>query len=110
VVKATAPTVDVVTPTNVVYRIVKARLDVNATSSIIQATPASCSLTAPAKGCMIVTLDILNPSTNKPYVAAMQNLGNGTYTITFNGLPTPNVVTIVSGNGGSATTAVTRIR
>jgi len=109
-VKATAPTVDVVTPTNVVYRIVKARLDVNATSSIIQATPASCSLTAPAKGCMIVTLDTLNPSTNKPYVAAMQNLGNGTYTITFNGLPTPNVITIVSGNGGSATAAVTRIR
>jgi hypothetical protein len=101
---------DVVTITNVVYRTTKARLDVNATSSIVQATPSGCTLTNLLPGCMKATLDIINTSTGQPYAALMQNLGNGTYTVTFTGIPAPNLVTVTSGNGGSATSGVTRVR
>jgi hypothetical protein len=105
-----SPTTDVVTLTNVVYRTSKARLDVNATSSIVMASPSNCTVTNLLPGCMKATLDIINTATGQPYTALMQNLGNGTYSVTFTGLPAPNLVTVQSGNGGSATGGVTRVR
>jgi hypothetical protein len=101
---------DVVLITNVVYRTSKARLDVTATSSIVQPTQPGCTLASLTPGCLKATLDIINVNTGQPYAALMQNLGNGTYTVTFTGIPAPNLVTVTSGNGGSATSGVTRVR
>jgi hypothetical protein len=101
---------DIVLITNVVYRTSKARLDVTATSSIVQPTQPGCTLASLTPGCLKATLDIINVNTGQPYAALMQNLGNGTYTVTFTGIPAPNLVTVTSGNGGSATSGVTRVR
>ena len=81
-----------------------------ATSSIVEPSPTTCTTSKLQPGCMKATLDIINPSTGQPYVALMQNLGNGTYTVTFTGIAAPNLVTVTSGNGGSASGGVTRIR
>jgi hypothetical protein len=105
-----AKVADTVIITSVVYRISKGRLDVSATSSIVQQSPSNCSVTNVLPGCMKATLDITNQATGQPYAALMQNLGNGTYTVTFTGIPAPNLVTVTSGNGGTAISGVTRIR
>jgi hypothetical protein len=106
------PTVprDSVTITSAVYSISKSRLTVNATSSIAQASPTNCSITAPQPGCLILSTDQINKSTGKPWTAIMQNTGGGTYTVILTGTPLPNIITVVSGNGGQATSGVTRIR
>jgi len=105
-----AKVADTVIITGVIYRISKGRLDVTATSSIVEASPNTCTLTNVLPGCMKVTLDLINPSTGQPYAALMQNLGNGSYTVTITGIAAPNLVTVTSGNGGSAVSGVTRIR
>jgi hypothetical protein len=106
-----SPKKDVVTITGAVYRISKARLDVTATTNIV-APSVGCTLanTPTTPGCMEALTDITNPATGKPYAAVMQNLGNGSYTVTFTGLAAPNTITVVSGNGGLATTGITRLR
>jgi hypothetical protein len=101
---------DTVIITSVVYRLSKGRLDVSATSSVVQQSPSNCSVTNVLPGCMKTTLDITNPATGQPYAALMQNLGNGTYTVTFTGIIAPNLVTVTSGNGGSAVSGVTKVR
>jgi hypothetical protein len=101
---------DTVTITSVVYRTSKARLDVTATSSIVQASPSNCTVTNLLPGCMKTTLDIINVANGQPYAAVMQNLGNGSYTVTFTGIPAPNLATVTSGNGGSAISGVTKVR
>ncbi len=108
--KVTNKNTDLVVITSTVYRTSKARLDVNATSSIVQATPPGCTLTTVLPGCMKATLDLIDPSTGQPYAALMTNAGAGNYTVTFTGLAAPNLVTVTSGNGGSATSAVTRVK
>ncbi|HEX7288214.1 MAG TPA: hypothetical protein VF532_18655 [Candidatus Angelobacter sp.] len=108
--KATNKATDVVTITAATYRTSKARLDVNATSSIVLASPAGCTTTNVLPGCMLATLDIIDVTTGQPYTALMTNGGAGTYTVTFTGIAPPNIVTVTSGNGGSATSAVTRVK
>jgi hypothetical protein len=105
-----AKATDVVTITSAVYRISKGRLDVAATSSIVEASPNNCTLTNVLPGCMKTTLDLINPTTGQPYAALMQNLGGGSYTVTFTGVGQPNLVTVTSGNGGSAVSGITRVR
>ncbi|MGZ7063732.1 MAG: hypothetical protein ACXVKD_12855 [Candidatus Angelobacter sp.] len=108
--KVTNKSTDAVTITSAVYRTSKARLDVAATSSVVQATPPGCTLTNVLPGCMKATLDIINIATGQPYAALMTNAGAGNYTVTFTGIPLPNLVTVTSGNGGSATSAVTSVK
>lgn len=101
---------DVVTITSAVYRTSKARLDVNATTNVVLASPTNCTVTNVLPGCMLATLDIINTATGQPYAALMTNAGAGNYTVTFTGLAPPNLVTVTSGNGGSATSAITRVK
>ena len=105
-----AKATDVVSITSVVYTIKKGRLDVTATSSIVEASPNNCTLANVLPGCMKATLDLINPTTGQPWAALMQNLGGGSYTVTFTGVGQPNLVTVTSGNGGSQVSGVTRIR
>jgi hypothetical protein len=101
---------DVVTITSAVYRTSKARLDVNATTNVVLASPTGCTVTNVLPGCMLATLDIINTSTGQPYAALMTNAGAGNYTVSFVGIAPPNLVTVTSGNGGSASSAITRIK
>lgn len=97
---------DVVTILSAVYRISKARLDVTASSSVGQGPiPPGCTLTNLLPGCMKVTLDIINPSTGLPY-AALMSIVNGVYSVTFTGIPAPNLIIVQSGYGGSAQSGV----
>jgi hypothetical protein len=105
--KVTNKVTDLVTITAATYRASKARLDVNATSSIVQASPTGCTLTNVLPGCMKATLDIIDVTTGQPYAALMTNAGAGNYTVTFTGIALPNLVSVTSGNGGSATSGVT---
>jgi hypothetical protein len=104
------PPTDVVTITSVEYRQLRARLTITATSSIVQASPAGCTVTNILPGCMLAKTDTINPATKKPYMAVMSNGGGGTYTVILNGLPLPKLVTVISGNKGSATSGVTVLR
>jgi hypothetical protein len=101
---------DVVSITSAVYRTSKARLDVNATTNVVLASPTNCTVTNVLPGCMLATLDIINTSTGQPYAALMTNAGAGNYTVSFVGIAPPNLVTVTSGNGGSATSGITRVK
>jgi hypothetical protein len=100
---------DVVTILSAVYRLGKARLDVTASSSVGQGPiPPGCTLTNVLPGCMKVTLDIINPSTGLPYMALM-GIVNGVYSVTFTGIPMPNLIIVESGYGGSAQSGVLKV-
>jgi hypothetical protein len=105
-----AKVADVVTITAATYSTSKARLTVTATTNVVLASPPGCTLTNVLPGCMKATLDTINPATGQPYAALMTNAGAGTYNVTFTGLAVPNLVTVNSGNGGSANSAVTRVK
>jgi hypothetical protein len=81
---------DTVAITAVVYRISKQRLDVTATSSIIDGTPV-LSL----QGFGVNGTDLV-----------MANAGAGTYTIIVQGITEPLSVTVTSSAGGSASSPV----
>jgi hypothetical protein len=94
------PIQDVVTITSAVYRTLKGSLTVNATD-----------LTPGVK--LTVTLNINNPATGKPWTAVMGPTNppvQGNYTVIFTGINQPTKVTVNSTGGGSASSAVTRIR
>ena len=94
------PQTDVVTITSVVYRQAKARLIVNVTD----VTP-NVVLTC--------TLDVINQATGLPWTGVMGPaipVAPGTFSITFSNVAAPNVVTVTSSGGGSATSGVTLLR
>jgi hypothetical protein len=94
------PQVDDVTISAVVYRQAKARLVITATDI----TP-NVNLT--------VTLDVINQATGLPWTGVMGPAipaAPGTFSITFSNIDAPNLVTIVSSGGGSATSGVTLLR
>jgi hypothetical protein len=94
------PQVDDVTITAVVYRQAKARLVITATD----VTP-NIFLT--------VTLDVINQATGLPWTGVMGPAipaAPGTFSITFSNIAAPNLVTITSSGGGSATSGVTLLR
>ncbi len=99
---------DVVKIISAVYRTGKARLDINASSSLgAGPIPPGCTLTNLLPGCMKATLDIINPTSGQPYAALMSVL-NGAYVVTFTGIPVPNLIVVQSGYGGSASSGVTK--
>jgi len=62
---------------------------------------------------LTVTLNITNPATGKPWTAVMGPTTppvQGNYTVTFTGMNQPTKVTVTSSAGGTASTAVTRVR
>jgi hypothetical protein len=77
---------------------------------VVLASPTNCTVTNVLPGCMLATLDIINTSTGQPYAALMTNAGAGNYTVSFVGIAPPNLVTVTSGNGGSATSGITRVK
>src|SRR5579884_1742294 len=94
------PIIDVVTITSAVYRTLKGSLTVNVTDI----TPG-IKLTA--------TMNINNPATGKPWTGVMGPTtppAQGNYTIIFTGVNQPTKVTVTSSAGGSASSAVTRVR
>lgn len=94
------PQTDDVTITSVVYRQAKARLIVNVTDL----TP-NIVLTC--------TLDVINQATGLPWTGVMGPAipaAPGTYSLTFANIDAPNVVTVTSSAGGSATSGVTLLR
>jgi hypothetical protein len=94
------PIQDVVTITSAVYTTSKARLQVNVTD-ITPGIKLTC------------TLNITNPATGKPWTAVMGPAvpaAVGNYSVTFTGINQPTQVTVNSSAGGSASTAVTRVR
>jgi hypothetical protein len=94
------PIQDVVTITSAVYTTSKARLQVNVTD-ITPGIKLTC------------TLNITNPATGKPWTAVMGPAvpaAVGNYSVTFTGINQPTKVTVTSSAGGSASTAVTRVR
>jgi hypothetical protein len=101
---------DTVTITGVIYRLAKGRLDVTATSSVVMPRPPGCTLNNVLPGCMKTVLDIINPATGRPYAALMQNLGGGLYKATFTGILAPNTVFVESGNGGFASSGITKFQ
>jgi hypothetical protein len=94
------PIQDVVTITSAVYRTSKGSLQVNVTD-ITPGIKLTC------------TLDLINPATGKPWTAVMGPTNppvQGNYTVTFTGINQPTKVTVTSSAGGTASTAVTRVR
>jgi hypothetical protein len=94
------PQVDTVTITSVVYRQAKARLIVNVTD----VTP-NVVLTC--------TLDVINQATGLPWTGVMGPaipIAPGTFSITFSNIDAPNLVTVTSSGGGSATSGITLLR
>lgn len=94
------PVTDNVTISNATYKTTKATLTVNATD----ATPG-VTLTC--------TLNTNNPATGKPWTAVMGPTNPpvaGSFTVDFTGLVQPTLVTVTSSAGGSASSAVTRVR
>jgi hypothetical protein len=94
------PQVDDVTITAVVYRQAKARLVITATD----VTPNVI---------LTVTLDVINQATGLPWTGVMGPAipaAPGTFSITFANIAAPNLVTITSSGGGSATSGVTLLR
>jgi hypothetical protein len=93
------PRSDIITITAVTYRQAKARLLITATD----ATPG-VSLTA--------TLDIINQATGLPWTGVMGPdvpPAPGNFAITFSNIGPPNLVTITSTGGGSATSGITAL-
>jgi len=94
------PIQDVVTITSAVYRTLKGSLTVNVTD-----------ITPGIK--LTVTLNINNPATGKPWTAVMGPTTppvQGNYTVIFTGITQPTKVTVTSSGGGTASSAVTRVR
>jgi hypothetical protein len=94
------PQTDDVTITAVVYRQAKARLIINVTDL----TP-NITLTC--------TLDIINQATGLPWTGVLGPAipaAPGTYSVTFTNIEAPNLVTVTSSAGGSATSGVTLLR
>lgn len=94
------PQTDVVTITSVVYRQAKARL-------VITATDVTPNVV------LTVTLDIINQATGLPWTGVMGPAipaAPGTYSITFSNVDAPNLVTITSSGGGSASSGITLLR
>jgi len=94
------PQVDDVTITAVVYRQAKARL-------VITATDVTPNVV------LTVTLDVINQATGLPWTGVMGPAipaAPGTFSITFANIAAPNLVTITSSGGGSATSGVTLLR
>jgi hypothetical protein len=84
----------------VTYRQGKARLIITATDR----TPG-ISLTA--------TLDLINQATGQPWTGVMGPAvppAPGSFAITFSNIGPPNLVTITSTGGGSATSGITALR
>jgi hypothetical protein len=93
------PRNDTVVITAVTYRRAKARLTITATD----VTPG-VSLTA--------TLDIINQATGQPWTGVMGPdvpPAPGNFAITFSNIGPPNLVTITSTGGGSATSGITAL-
>jgi hypothetical protein len=94
------PQVDDVTITAVVYRQAKARL-------VITATDVTPNVV------LTVTLDVINQATGLPWTGLMGPAipaAPGTFSITFANIAAPNLVTVTSSGGGSATSGVTLLR
>ncbi len=94
------PATDTVTITSVVYRQAKARLIINVTD----VTPNVLLTT---------TLDIINQGTGQPWTGVMGPAipaAPGTYSITFSNVTAPNLVTVTSSGGGSASSGITLLR
>src|SRR5882724_522732 len=94
------PQVDTVTITAVTYRTGKARLAINATDN----TPG-VTLTA--------TLDLINQATGQPWTGVMGPAvppAPGAFSIVFSNIGPPNLVTVTSSGGGSATSGITVLR
>jgi hypothetical protein len=94
------PLTDTIVISNVVYRRTKARLIVNA-SDFTPGVNLTC------------TLDILNPATGLPWSAVMGPIvpfAQGVFSIRFSNIPPPNLVTITSDAGGSASSGITALR
>jgi hypothetical protein len=94
------PQVDDVTITAVVYRQAKARL-------VITATDVTPNVV------LTVTLDVINQATGSSWTGVMGPAipaAPGTFSITFANIAAPNLVTITSSGGGSATSGVTLLR
>ncbi|HZS27516.1 MAG TPA: hypothetical protein VFB76_09820 [Candidatus Angelobacter sp.] len=94
------PVQDTVTISNATYRTLKGSLQVNATDN----TPG-VTLTC--------TLNTINPATGQLWTGTMGPTNPpvaGSFTITFTGLTQPTQVTVTSSAGGSASSAVTRVR
>jgi hypothetical protein len=94
------PVTDTIVISNVVYRRTKGRLIINASDF----TPG-VTLTA--------TLDILNPATGLPWSGVMGPIipfAQGVFSIRFSNIPPPNLVTITSSGGGTASSGVTALR
>jgi hypothetical protein len=97
---STNPTADHVIITSAAYRTKKARLDVNATDF----TPG-ITLTC--------TLDVINQATGQPISAVMGPAipgGPGVFSVIFQNVPSPNIITITSSGGGSTQVGVTVLR
>jgi hypothetical protein len=94
------PQTDFIQVTVATYRTKKARLDVFATDN----TPG-VTLTC--------TLDIINQATGEPISAVMGqalSAGPGQFSVIFQNVPPPNLITITSSGGGSLTTGITVLR
>jgi hypothetical protein len=94
------PVTDTIVISNVVYRRTKGRLIVNA-SDFTPGVTLTC------------TLDILNPATGLPWSAVMGPIipfAQGVFSIRFSNIPPPNLVTITSDAGGSASSGITFLR
>ncbi|HEU4415896.1 MAG TPA: hypothetical protein VFT65_14010, partial [Candidatus Angelobacter sp.] len=93
------PTIDTVLITGVTYRQGKARLTITATD----VTPG-ISLTA--------TLDLINQATGQPWTGVMGPdvpPAPGNFSIIFSNIGPPNLVTVTSTGGGSATSGITAL-
>ena len=94
------PVLDTIVISNVVYRRVKGRLIVNA-SDFTPGVTLTC------------TLDILNPATGLPWSGVMGPIvpfAQGVFSLRFSNIPPPNLVTITSDAGGSASSGITALR
>jgi hypothetical protein len=93
------PRIDTVIVTAATYRRAKARLTITATD----VTPG-ISLTA--------TLDLINQATGQPWTGVMGPdvpPTPGNFSIIFSNIGPPNLVTITSTGGGSATSGITAL-
>jgi K319-like protein len=94
------PVVDKIVISNIVYRRAKGRLVVNV-SDFTPGVVLTC------------TLDILDAGTGLPYQGVMGPIipfAQGVFSITFSAIPPPNLVTITSSAGGTATGGITFLR
>ncbi|HEU4414316.1 MAG TPA: hypothetical protein VFT65_05990 [Candidatus Angelobacter sp.] len=94
------PVTDTIVISNIVYRRTKGRLIVNV-SDFTPGVTLTC------------TLDILNPATGLPWSGVMNPIipfAQGVFSLRFSNIPPPNLVTITSDAGGTASSGVTVLR